>query len=533
MQNQLLFNSDGSLNDEALNACKFLQIDPSTLVAKSIDQFQEKGISETIVQIRYQHYEEKRRAKIELIEKTIKNGVLGNIISSLMLKSKLRGSPQKTSNNNISSMNQDISRKLMGFANLSRSLPHSAGRPEIPLREPLDNEFKANRKLARQLYNQERVERVKQNKELQQQLLHEEQEKLQKRERTKDKQLEDERKMFEKEQKMLRDQHEKKRQQVLEMKQKMLKEKEKELKLREKQVQEQYEKYLQDKEEKMKRQQEELFNADVEQMREMRDKHGVFQSKIRSEQQEVEMQLKVIEEKLNEKERQKQDRLQKKQEDLKIHAEIVTTKLQMVKELSSTINHEVLQRDLEKMSKTVKNREILIKRDMENLKIRNQRKMESMAVKQKEQVKRQKEQFNYYMQKQELRDQLAVDVKDALKEDIDKKKELSLLRKMDQEENYMRSMNFHNMYKQKLQEKISEKKERADRIKEQQKRIADMVVGGGIAMGGLGMMNSVRATIDPFKSTIQGEGGKISMGVLGSGPLTQKHQRTKSVNINF
>lgn len=59
----------------------------------------------------------------------------------------------------------------------------------------------------------------------------------------------------------------------------------------------------------------------------------------------------------------------------------------------------------------------------------------------------------------------------------------------------MRSMNFHNMYKQKLQEKISEKKERADRIKEQQRRIADMVIGGGIS-------NTVRTTLDPFRSTL-------------------------------
>lgn len=49
------------------------------------------------------------------------------------------------------------------------------------------------------------------------------------------------------------------------------------------------------------------------------------------------------------------------------------------------------------------------------------------------------------------------EVKDAIREDVEKKKELSLLRKLDQEENYHRSLNFHNMYKAKLQEKIAEK----------------------------------------------------------------------------
>ncbi len=68
----------------------------------------------------------------------------------------------------------------------------------------------------------------------------------------------------------------------------------------------------------------------------------------------------------------------------------------------------------------------------------------------------------------------------------------------------MRSMNFHSLYKQKLQEKITEKKERADRIKEQQMRIAEMC-------------GTVR-TIDPFKA---------------QGNLTTTHKRTQSVNIDF
>ena len=49
-----------------------------------------------------------------------------------------------------------------------------------------------------------------------------------------------------------------------------------------------------------------------------------------------------------------------------------------------------------------------------------------------------------------------------------------MLRKADQEENYMRSLNIHNIYKQKLLEKIIEKRERAEKIKEQQMRIAEL-----------------------------------------------------------
>jgi len=38
--------------------------------------------------------------------------------------------------------------------------------PDIPLREPLDFEYRLNRKLARELYKKERIQRVLQNKEL-------------------------------------------------------------------------------------------------------------------------------------------------------------------------------------------------------------------------------------------------------------------------------------------------------------------------------------------------------------------------------
>lgn len=46
------------------------------------------------------------------------------------------------------------------------------------------------------------------------------------------------------------------------------------------------------------------------------------------------------------------------------------------------------------------------------------------------------------------------------------------LRKLDQEENFTRSKNFHELYKSKLVEKLMEKQERADVIKREQERIA-------------------------------------------------------------
>lgn len=47
----------------------------------------------------------------------------------------------------------------------SRSYSGSDNRIDIPLRDPLDPEYRLNRKLAKQIYNKEKVERVLQHKE--------------------------------------------------------------------------------------------------------------------------------------------------------------------------------------------------------------------------------------------------------------------------------------------------------------------------------------------------------------------------------
>ena len=85
-----------------------------------------------------------------------------------------------------------------------------------------------------------------------------------------------------------------------------------------------------------------------------------------------------------------------------------------------------------------------------------------------------KEKYSYLNEKNEQRTKLISEIKEAIKEDIDLKKEISNLKKKDQLENLERGKNFHELYKQKLVERIMEKKERADRVKEQQRRIAEM-----------------------------------------------------------
>lgn len=86
-----------------------------------------------------------------------------------------------------------------------------------------------------------------------------------------------------------------------------------------------------------------------------------------------------------------------------------------------------------------------------------------------------KEKYSYLTEKNIQRGKLVTEVKLALKEDVDQKKEISLLKKKDQIENYERGKNFHQLYKQKLVERILEKKERAERVVDQKKKIANMI----------------------------------------------------------
>jgi hypothetical protein len=94
-----------------------------------------------------------------------------------------------------------------------------------------------------------------------------------------------------------------------------------------------------------------------------------------------------------------------------------------------------------------------------------------------------KERFNHLMERQEQMGNLMKEVREAYREEVDQKKEISLLKKKDQIENYERGKNFHNLYKQKLVERLLEKKERADRVKDQQRRIASMCATQRVRVG--------------------------------------------------
>ena len=136
-------------------------------------------MSETIAKIRHYHYEEKRRAKLELLERTIKDGLLANLITQDQLFHKstfksgsgfnispsksLNGSPLRTSKkvDRIQTLPFSVPR---GTLPLSPTNMNASMAMEIPLKQPLDIEFKLNRKLAKQLYIAELKEKAESNR---------------------------------------------------------------------------------------------------------------------------------------------------------------------------------------------------------------------------------------------------------------------------------------------------------------------------------------------------------------------------------
>lgn len=122
-------------------------------------------MSETIAKIRHQHYEEKRKGKLELLERSLKNGLLADLITN---KSTMSPNKSYLSSYPLQNHSRLINQSPPSHGAGTRTLPLSPQAhmsAEIPLKHPIDIEFKLNRKLARQLYEQEMLNKVHLNKE--------------------------------------------------------------------------------------------------------------------------------------------------------------------------------------------------------------------------------------------------------------------------------------------------------------------------------------------------------------------------------
>ena len=68
-----------------------------------------------------------------------------------------------------------------------------------------------------------------------------------------------------------------------------------------------------------------------------------------------------------------------------------------------------------------------------------------------------KDKYKNLKEKDQTKIELLQELTNAIVEDTEQKKEISLLKKKDQQENLERGRNFHLLYKQKLVERILEK----------------------------------------------------------------------------
>lgn len=282
-------------------------------------------VSETIAKIRHQHYEEKRRAKLELLERTLRNGLLGNLVkySNLSQKNLQPGGPKQSVASPVAlpmaAINQsplprktlkDIMiqsgnspSKLLATGGSPTALAKSIGKtqgtslsltqvpvgvitaagPDIPMRDPLDIEFKLNHKLAKQLYEQEMQQKVKENLEKKQREREDKIAKLEKEEAKKLKAMEEAQKTAQEQLEAQKLKKSEKLRAVIVNREHSLKVREQELKKQEKEVKERLRKIQEEKDEAKRKAQEDAFHRDIQHMREKTDKGGesFLQAKVR------------------------------------------------------------------------------------------------------------------------------------------------------------------------------------------------------------------------------------------------------------
>lgn len=140
----LIFIKSDKLTDDAKKACSILHIDPNMLIPKAKETFKEDGVEASIAEIRFYHYEDKRKCLIQEVEQFIKSGGM-NATSNAFNRSGLTG---------------------MEFR--KTRMTHSpyliSDKPDIPLRSPLGEESKSKRKAAKDIFEREKWEKVMQNK---------------------------------------------------------------------------------------------------------------------------------------------------------------------------------------------------------------------------------------------------------------------------------------------------------------------------------------------------------------------------------
>ena len=130
---------------------------------RSLQDFKDGKVSDEIAAMRLQYYEDKRRVFTKQVEETIRSGIIEDV------KQEFRPAIRQPTalNRTAGSLGREkqiygemgaqprtvLSKNAMGFVqDYGANAPTSTLPPEITLRDPLDQEFVLNRKMAKKYY---------------------------------------------------------------------------------------------------------------------------------------------------------------------------------------------------------------------------------------------------------------------------------------------------------------------------------------------------------------------------------------------
>ncbi|CAI2361140.1 unnamed protein product [Moneuplotes crassus] len=433
------------LTEEAKAACEALQINQKFLKPRNFESFKEKGLAEELQRIRYEHYEDRRNQLIWQIDNAMK-------------------AMHSSSPTHQAILTNSISKYTDAFTKGTKSVSQ---KPDIALRVPIDREEIVQKQKAKSIYNEEKMALVRENKE---KLHQEEEEKLLKKikDKTKrDKIIKEVQQLEEKKRIERKKKEEAKRATVEQNRKERLKKIERDNKQRYKSM---TKKNTYQSEERDK-----LIKERLSTIRRMEEQ----------EEDDVDSKLGHYQEKMAKAEEKKQNFISSKLSNTMVH-------LQRVQEKKENLN---MSNDLAVQSKHMRSltekygRSKRIEKDKEAKKSdihikqlsKQERAHNNMIVKAREEKERirylKKKMFekemsgqappvNYYRQK----------VKETIDFENEQRKEIQKLKRQDHYENYkVREHKLQNIYKQRLINKLMEKRQRADKIKQQQNRIMSFV----------------------------------------------------------
>ena len=177
---------------------------PPPCCFRTLQDFKEQGVSDEIAAMRLQYYEDKRRVFTKQVEETIRSGIIEDVKSEFPPMVKQPTAMNRTAGSmgrpqhlygSTTSPRTVLSKHAMNFVqDYGLGSPNSTMPPEIQLRDPLDQEFVLNRKMAKKYYESQLQNKMSENRRLQQETDEVRKKKLADKEAAKEKHIADQRK---------------------------------------------------------------------------------------------------------------------------------------------------------------------------------------------------------------------------------------------------------------------------------------------------------------------------------------------------